>query len=599
MARGAPTRPSDLPPEIQGEILRHLPLEVDTLNSSRAFAPGVINDEIVRNTPRSQQERLAYYERIGYQPGITREIGDRLLDEGMSTLLLREVGRRGDSKMITFLKNHGIVNIDDALASAILHHRNDFVREWINSPISTLDPLIRAALDGDNLEMMREIASRIDIEPYMTGQIPFFHLPPNRTSFWYIYFYKDDTYVHPTGLYATGFALDIPRTRYQTYRYELFQAMLSDLIEPLPFTYDQIMANRRVPNQVLDVFVNPRDIPHLRAGTPRSHIDASFARDFANELWKGKTTNYARLEWILDFLINDGSINVESHRREWVQAFLPLVGNPLAGGVMQRCERLIGQYWLMVTGPIKSPEQITLVLGYVGRVNPTAITIRIPKFIPPQPEALRAWLDRCLNGINTVEDTDMARMNALREFDRGVIFLLYYYPGGEFSLEPDPARARTFTRVGGGPFDFRGELLRFFDARPIQVAKRILQYRLIDLWNELVSSGRLQLDPRDISGGLAELLDGASKGGLNSLFDSLQKMYPEAINDTREIGPGPAGKFPRIDLALQALDPNRPRWSGIHVRNRHEENNSRINDADAKLRENEELIAERLRFLPQ
>jgi len=153
--------------------------------------------------------------------------------------------------------------------------------------------------------------------------------------------------------------------------------------------------------------------------------------------------------------------------------------------------------------------------------------------------------------------------------------------------------------VGGGPFDFRGELLRFFDARPIQVAKKILQSRLIDLWNELVSSGRLQLDPRDISGGLAELLDGASKGGLNSLFDSLQKMYPEAINDTRDIGPGPAGKFPRIDLALQALDPNRSRWSGIHVRNRHEENNSRINDADAKLRENEELIAERLRFLPQ
>jgi hypothetical protein len=551
-----------LPTELQTEVTKYLnPTDVN-LTLSHTIDRGVIEDQIKRNAPTSLPEKLAYYERVGYQPGIYQFLPrGRLLDEGVSTLVLQEVGKRGDSKMVKFLKNHGIVNIDVALISAILSHQNTFVKEEINTPIANLGSLLQAALDSDNLEMMRLLATRFE----KSGPLK---LRTNRTSFWYIYFGRlDESYTS----HVTGFG----RVSGRGSGFAMFEAMLSDLTRPLPFSYEQV----------------------------KHYVDLDFTNRFVSALWEGITTNYARLEWIVDTLIQKASDNLLEIRtfQDWIRTFLPLVGNPMARGVMERCKRLLGTRWRVFTDPITSPVRLQTVLSYMLPTGNDDV-----KFIPAQPEALEAWLDECLNGrfVGEVRVTD----DDGDQFFRGLLFILYYYPGGEFTRDPNPVRARTFTKVDGSPFDFHGTLLRFFEKKPIPVIHRILEYRLLDVWDEIVKSDRLQLRPLDTLDGLGDLMPlikGAALGGANELFENLRQMYTNSLKQMKE----PAevlepyeqalrriffktGRFPRLELASTGS-------TEIKVRSPRRGNDERIRLANEKLAENEDFIAERLRFLPR
>jgi hypothetical protein len=465
-----------LPLEIQAHIVEYLDPEELNLSLTHTINPDVIEDRVVGATRHlSLSLRLAHYERTGYQRGIEFLLQGKLLDEGLSIPILSEIGKRGDSPALRFLMTRGIENIDVALEHAIVSYQNTFVLEWINSPITDLGMLLDAAIYSDNLDMMKLLASRLSERPKNRTVLT------NHTSYWYITStyrlrYMESEQEAKKGeedrrndLYRTGFGVTEIRRNFdwEYKRQNIYASLLSDLIEPLPFTYAEIEQEYRI--NYLDLMTS---YMRSRHGLP----------------------NYGRMEWIFDATYRrDPSIFNDDI---WIITFLPLIRHSSSGieRLLAKIRHYLGSRWAPFVDPIQSDEQLQTILEYTHKSD---------QYIPIQPEAVKAWLNQCI-------DIPRGKLNG------GMIFLISSYPG---------AQLRTLVRTFPPPMgiNIHEMILRFFEKDPIQVLNVVLLFRLLDLWNELRTRMQVVNMSRD---DISLLVKYAATAGLNSICEEFLKNDP-------------------------------------------------------------------------
>jgi hypothetical protein len=514
-------------------------------------------EEIEKDAPRGFAQRLAYYERMDFPRGIelllTSSIPGktRLLNEGFSSLILWEVGKRGDSNMIRYLKQHGVENIDGAIASAILAHKNDFVREWIDTPLTDVRQLIRAATEGDNLEMLKLVAVR-GTEP---NRMP---LRTNLTSAWYVHFRNlqgwTDIVAPNANLLKTHYILGFgaPQILDRTIpRYSVVtESLASEFSQPLPFTYDQLES---IP--MLDyLYLFDSHIVYILGGLSR---------------------NYQRLEWILEAAERQSQRLFEFHLQHspkidtWVKVLLPLLGDPLAEEVFKKAREILGPRWLIFVDPIRSKEQLNTILSFLPPGN-----FYLGNYYPIQPEAFEAWVDKVVSG-------------GYDGIPPATLFVTENYPGGKARDPLSP-----FPRKEYPSFDFHRAILKLFKVSPIPTVADALRNQLLDVWNEL--SPRLTVKSPDSPQGLTNLyvlIRGAAIGGLNDLCEALAVQYPSKNGLVR------SDNYPRINNLLDRTINGTPRNNITAIRPVIQNYLNLVSQADEALARDEPYLRERLSHL--
>lgn len=564
------SRFSLLPPEVQSVVLSYLPLNNVSPSVSRVLSPSVVDDQynqIKRRAPEDLLDRITYYASIGYLYGIQRDLANIILDEGVLPFILREVGKRGDTTMLTYLTHHGAVNIEQALVGGILTHQNTFVRQYLNTPLTTLRHLLEAAVIGDNLEMARELI------PRCSGEQNSIYLITNRTSLW-IHCVRSTSDLTMDIAYPLGFGVlptrmnDI-RDREGIIDQELVSlSMRSDLSEPLPFTY-----------QMLE-------------GESLNYLQLCIG--VVEDLLDGFSI-YSRLEWILDAAARKASrtlhipteraLSVTSEAPQWVTALLPLIGVPAAATVLEKARLYLGEMWSMYIDPIgplpgDSPtmRRVHTMLGLTG---PGRHTIR--GYVPIQPEVLSMWLNRCLDNIDNSEWPDIRGSTPRKA---GISFITKYHPRAKKYVR-GPTR-RSDRKVYSLTVEQHDHWIRMYFARlPVYTLCKLLEYQLLDLYNELIP----QLDRACEEMPIGEreprwdndIIRVATSVGLNSVVESLITQFeqpPVVVLDD----------YPRLLTRLGLIREAR-------VMLPHPRMMENIGKADQFIIDNERFITERLRYV--
>lgn len=546
--------PYTLPLEVQNLVLGNLPPSSLNPALNQIFNRDVLEEQyqkIEREAPKPLARKLAYFAEKGFDYGIRKRLDGKYLDEGLSHLLLFELGKKGNGRMIRYLMNHGILNIDDAIFGAILSHHNNLVKELVTTtPVYNTDVFIQACLDSDNLEIMKFLAIRMELYPEHIVR-------SNRTTYWLIEFYHyigmlKFRNIYDEGsstMYRTGFAiaenyvLDDP----QHMRKAVVDAFCSDLREPLPFTYSQ-----------LDRFLPPFESYLLMV----SHV---------NNLLERKSRNFSRLEWLLtnaDQGYRSRGETLAMHDTEWIFHLFKLSVFPEAFPLFQFAKRYLGPRWVLLVDPLQSERETNEIFemmpleGWFENYFPVDLTL-LTALVPP-----------LLNS-----EIYMSMMSFVVSQHPGrAVNTWYHYTGNGVELYDS-----SISRFPS--FDFHGAISKFFQCDPVHTLSLLLKYQLLDLWNEFLPQYQTRVDWKHVYKILTHY---ACEGGLNEIVHGLKKIisphnplygvssyYPRMFEES---GIGKSGK--NLDRKmLVATDKNR----------------NAITAADNKLGTAEELIARRLR----
>lgn len=464
-----------LPDEIQVLLRERIGTTALRPEITRILRPGIVyehTDEIERKAPRVFNQRLSYFAKLGYWYGIERTIGTKIADEGTLDVVLEEVGKRGDSRMIHFLLQHGAANLQPAIVAAILSHQNGFVREWIDRPSLSLLPYVLATMKADNLEILRFIAPRLNGNGHVV------HLRTNRTSYWFYCFNQiTEFYQLDFGGFGTdntirpGDAATVTR---------LLGALASDLPEPLPFSYAQL-----------------------------ERLTSSYVRIVKNlvtYIVTGISKNYTRIEWFLDAAHRRGdfTINRREERREWIDAFLPLIRDPKASNILRKAEEYLGAEWTRLFAPVVNHNDpnissiLTLMKPWPGYVE---------YFDPVQPYIRKMWLDMCITSASE------------RWVEAGLEWVLNNYPNRDESMYLTSDKYR-YPKPDPMGIDLQNMIVEFFKIKPLETLAAILEHRQLDLWNELAPWFDPSTPQREL------LYQAAYDMGLNQLVDIFRNNYP-------------------------------------------------------------------------
>jgi hypothetical protein len=462
--------------------------------TARILRPGIVYNEttgIEKEAPRVFNQKLNYFAKLGYWYGVERTIGNKIVDEGLLEGVMREVGKRGDTRMIRYLFQHGAGNLETAMVEAIKAHRNNFVLSCIDTPFISLVPFVEATLESDNLEILRILVPRLTRDRNTT-----INLRANRTSYWLYCFNQITSFYKRLNEYYGGFGLD-----HQIETIDLVRgtsnvrgAIASNLSQPLPFSYHQLES---------------------------LHVTYSKAVKYlVFDIVTGQSSNYERLEWFLDSAHRRGNFNLEEEITLYVQALLPLIRDPKASKVLEKARQYLGLDWSRVVDPLPTQDQEDVIF-YLVNLMTASQTIY---FDPLQPEVRQAWLEYCFQfPIDPEEEEDS-------EPERQALdWILNNYPGRDDSTVS--FHSSLFSRYpvpDSMGIDLHEMILRFFKSYPLTTLEKILEHHQMDLWDEL--SGQFVPEEHE-----AQILgDVACVAGLDSIVEMYQKP---------EMGPVDAGNF--------------------------------------------------------
>lgn len=375
--------------------------------------------------------------------------------------------------MIDYLFQHGAGNLLPAMIEAIRAHQNNFVRSCIDTPFTSLVPLVEATLESDNLEILRLLAPRltraIEIRPLS-----------NRTSYWLCCFNRITNLYDFVNEYSAGFGLD---DTFENQR--VADAIASDLSEPLPFSYDQFTGE-------------------MRYGV--------FASGLSVEIREGRSHNYERLEWLLDRAWSQGHFGdriLDHDINRWIDALLPMIRDPRAKNVLEKAGRYLGLRWFKYLNPI-SPrfytDQVWVVMGAMG-----ASYGRVPDFDPPQPEVRKEWLEKYIETGSRAQK------------EEALDWILFNYPGRDDSyFKPgEQYRYRIPDSMG---IDLHDAILRLFAKDSYLTIQYILKHRQMELYDEL---------PSIRYSDAADLCNAACTAGLDSVVGIYLQQSPRFVLASR------------------------------------------------------------------
>ena len=366
-------------------------------------------------------------------------------------------------------------------------------------------------------------------------------LRTNQTSAWFTYF-KGLSPDAPV-FWSMGFA---PSDKVNHIGHintqDVYQAMRSELIEPLPYTYDNIKRLR---------------ISYINLA--RHQVEALVSRN---------SRNYGRLAWIVDAALRDGRDTTPESVPFWINALLPMIGDPNAIQTVSKARQFLGEEWAMLLDPIRSDEQIEFVLQFIEPARR-----EVKGFFPIQYEVIDKWVDRCVDGVDS-DGVPNIRPDSLYI---GLEWITRNYPNGKRTIKLGRVPARKYDG-----YDFHRAISKMFDKHPLLTLESVLRHRLLDVWNELSQ----RVDPGELRGyGMANLVSGAADGGVNQVCEALSQITDQPVIPSQW-----SYQYPRIIRFLGARDINR-------IKPIVPNSAKAIALADQIFLKNQRLIQERLRFL--
>jgi hypothetical protein len=533
------SRFSELPPELRREVTKFLPNSAINPTIHRILGVDPVKEryeKIEKDAPTHFAKRLAYFAKEGFDYGIHRLLESsvpgrvRLLDEGLSPLPLLEIGKRGNAKMIQFLRTRGILNIDVAISGAILSHHNELVKELVTTlPVYNLDLLIQSTLDSDNLEILRFLAAR------MTRYYQAI-LRSNRTSYWLIQFYLntpiEDVPVNSYAEYGTermrsGFAIiDLGYDLLDYIEDSVADAFCSDLPEPLPFTYAS-----------LEEGLGLADLLGLLV----SHVENLLTR---------RSRNFSRLEWLLttaDRKYRSDETSLAMNDTMWIEHLFKLSLLPEARPIFEFAKQYLGPFWKLLVDPIENEQQMNQIFTVVPDVHWFVV------YFPVQSSVLSALFQRFLgSGVLVRNPREIRPQNRFFRtiLVRSVVLMM------EFVISQHPDHITNVWHLDIHPeieqyadipshfpgFDFNATIRIFFNLFPIETLNLLLKYRLIDLWNELLP----RFNPgENWENQYGSFLGSATTAGLNEISFQLK----EAL-EKKTVQMSIHSSFPRLAMEM-------------------------------------------------